>query len=121
MLIFERDEQQFFVSLTYIGASQAFVMFLMIPTDIETASKYRATISLQEPNSNSPLRHSYVVKVLSIDELKNIGVAEIPSSKCLIVTSSEAERFLSVKPNDDDDYNTVHLPFYIDNILKEDD
>ena len=121
MLVLERDEQQFFISLTYLGQEQCFVLYVMLPLDVEQAGKYRVTISLEEPNSNSPTKYTYVKKVLSIDQLKDKTVAEIPSTHAVVITHTLAEQFLLIKPNQDDMYNTVHLPIYVDNILKEND
>ena len=121
MLILERDEQEFFISLTYIGHQQYFVLYVMLPLDVESASKYRVTISMEEPNSNSPTKYTYVKEVLSIDQMKNKEVPEIPSTHCVILTHIDAEKFLYIRPNQNDMYNTVHLPIYIENILKKED
>ena len=121
MLLLHRDEQDFYISLTYIGSQQCFVMFLMLPLDVEQAAKYRVTLSIEEPNKNSPTKYTYVKQILSIDQLKNIKITDIPLTHCVILTHTVVEKFLSIRPNTQDIYNTVYLPIYVENILKKEE
>ena len=77
----------FYLVMTYVVSRQSFVLYLILPEDVKTASKFTAklTTTSQSPDSESPDRKlSYEGPVISIEDIHDVNSNEA-SSKYWVV------------------------------------
>ena len=119
LLVFQKEGRQFMVSLSFLGVHEVFVLYILLPADEEFASNFKVTISLEETDAENPTKMIHVLDVVSIEEMKNLPIIEIPPSKCLVLNRRDVLRYVTCTANRDDRYSTIHFPICIEEILEE--
>ena len=98
-----------------------FVLFMFIPSDKRTASKFRVKLMLEDSQTHgSKEQRLYEKQVLSIEEFTRYE--DIPESHSIRIHEGDAKNFVHITKNQDPDPDyTVHLPIEIIEIIYFDD
>ena len=114
--MFEQHDRSFLVSLTYLGTYERFILYVMVPDDEATASRYKVTISMEVEDSLVEEKQIFVKDVVSIETMRNTLIHELEPAKCIVLTRTEALRYMKMVPNKDNDFVTIQLPINIEDV-----
>ena len=117
LLVFKCKGERFLVSLTFLGEYQRFILYVLMPKSPEDAKKFKVQVTFEEKTSNKTEKLTYIKNVVSIEEMRMRQIHELPSSNCVVLSQLEAERFMTIEDNEEDDFQTVHLPIFIDDVI----
>ena len=99
----------FFLTFSFSASKHSFFISLMLPRDVETASKFTAKLSIKEednsgPPNLDPRSLTYVGPVLSIEDLPDINSDEA-ASKYWVVPFDVMKSFFTIKKYNRGDEN----------------
>merc|ERR1719450_635256 len=111
----------FYLTFSYSASKHSFFISLMLPNDVETASKFTAKLSIEEEDNSDPRSLTYKGPVLSIEDIPDINSDEA-ASKYWVVPFDVMKSFFSIVKLYSEDENQrnykVCIPIYIEEVRK---
>ena len=109
MMRYEFQGLSLYMGFNFIASKHAFIIFTMYVGAERLENNFRVRMYLEEENTLTPTKLTFVLNVFSIEELQDLS-RELPSSRYHSIPYNTMRTFFSYNKNEEDANWTVSIP-----------